>query len=201
MKKLVPIFLIFIVYLSSAADKNSVFKEVKAKYSNPESVSMNFAMEGNSSVSGKIIASEDNKYRITVPGRIITCNGKTIWNYSNDDANVIISNFQSHSENASPERIFFDVMDGYEPVSLKKVSSTTGASNYELALKPIKEKIADMSKIVLYLDRDNQIIKVGIESLYGFEVWKVSNLKVNIPLAESEFVFNPPEGTEIIDLR
>lgn len=201
MKSIILIIMLFSVVLLNSKDKSSVMKELKSKYSSPKSVSLQFFQENSDNISGNIIALEGNKYRITIPGRIITSNGKSIWNYSYNENNVIISNFSSHTDNASPEKVFFSVIDKYKPKELVKVSSSNDKSFFKMILVPTDEVISEMTEITLWLSKDYDISKVGIKSIFGFEIWRISDLKVNLKINESEFVFSPPEGTEVIDLR
>lgn len=201
MKKLIFIILILSVISTFAKNKSQVFEALKKKYAKIEAVKMSFEQESNSGISGEIIAADNNKYRITVPGRIITCDGSSIWNYSYDDDNVIVSNFTTHTENASPERIFFGVLDNYKPIKLVKESNSIGDQLYKLTLQPDSETVAEMSEILLWLDDDYNIKKVGIESIYGFEIWNIKQLKTGIKPDDLEFKFHPPSDTEVIDLR
>jgi outer membrane lipoprotein-sorting protein len=201
MRKLISIIFILAVISTYSKNKSQVFEALKKKYAKTEAVKMSFEQENNSGISGEIIAADDNKYRITVPGRIITCDGSSIWNYSYDDDNVIVSNFTTHTENASPERIFFGVLDNYKPIKLVKESNSMGNQLFKLVLQPDSETVADMSEIMLWLDDENNIKKVGIESIYGFEIWNIKQLKTDIMLNDLEFKFNPPSDTEVIDLR
>lgn len=195
------ILIFFSIISAYSADKNSVMKELKKKFSSPKSVSMQFTQENAENVSGKIIAAAENKYRITIPGRIITCNGKSIWNYSYIEDNVIISNLNSHTDNASPEKIFFSVLDKYKAKELKKTSATNDKSQYKLTLVPAEEVISEMTEITIWLSKDYEILKVGIQSIFGYEIWRITDLKINLELKESEFEFNPPPGAVVIDLR
>lgn len=198
------IILMLIIFISSnlfAIDKNSAFTELKKKYSSPKSIEMDFMQDNSNSIKGKIIATDNNKYRITVPGRIITCDGSSIWNYSYNDDIVIISNFSSHTDNASPERIFFDVLNKYKVKSLSKISSSDNQSLMKLVLIPDTDVIAEMTEINIWFTKEYDIIKAGINSIYGYEIWNISELKLNSKYRESEFKFNIPDGTEVIDLR
>lgn len=201
MTRFVLILLIFMSISLSAKNKSSVYDALVKKYGSVVTLSMAFSKIGASDINGEIIATNDNKYRITIPGRIITSDGESIWNYSYDDDNVIVSNFNSHSENASPERLFFGVLENYKPTNLVSESSTIDRKLYKLTLVPDKVEVADIAEIILWLDDNNQIIRVQIDSLYGKEIWKINKLKTGIKLKDSEFKFRPPNDTEVIDLR
>ncbi|MCH7515789.1 MAG: outer-membrane lipoprotein carrier protein LolA [Bacteroidetes bacterium] len=60
----------------------------------------------------------------------------------------------------------------------------------------------NFNSVKLYLSEDNLISKVVLnDAAIGKVEAKFSNYQLNQNLKDSEFLFNPPEGSKIIDLR
>jgi outer membrane lipoprotein-sorting protein len=71
-----------------------------------------------------------------------------------------------------------------------------------LLLVPQKDNDMNFKKTRIRVNQDNLIIEVSIENLSGtITNLQFSNYKLNQNLLESKFIFSPPEGTNVIDLR
>lgn len=178
-------------------DKDKIYNELKGKLTGLKSISFEFAAIDGTGLQGKIIATKD-KYKMLLPGRIIVSNSKTVWNYSLEQQKVLISTIGDvHS--SSIHNIFFQIIENYEPASLKVSSKSTSAKYYELALKS-KQNADDY--IILNLNYQNKKIEQVNYSMNGqtAEIY-VKNLTFNPKVKDSEFIFKAPKGTQVIDLR
>jgi outer membrane lipoprotein carrier protein len=186
----------------SQMDKDKLFDELKADYSNLNSLSLNFTLNENASIKGELISQKGNKYVLTIGNRKIYSDGETIWNYVPENKNVLVSKFETHGESASIEKIFFQFTQNFKPVKLYKSQSASGKSNTILELIPIGEATDDITMVKLEINPDTRnIYQISIFRNYAEESWKISNLKINPKIADSKFVFVPQENVEIIDLR
>jgi outer membrane lipoprotein-sorting protein len=153
-------------------------------------------------VKGQLIAKKGNKYVLSLGNRKIICNGKDIWNYVPENKNVLLSNYETHGESASIEKILFQFTKNYKPVSLKKISQSGRSSSVFLELMPVKQDNDDISMIKLELNPETiEIFTIIIRRNYAEESWAISNLKLNPNIADNKFEFKTPENVEIIDLR
>lgn len=193
MQKLISLILLLIFFqVSFAMDKNTIFETLKSKFKDIDGIYLE-VRSLRSGLEGKIKAEKGNKYKIFFGDRQIISNGKTIWNYSLKDKQVLISNF-AKLNSAGIETIFFNMIENSEPISLKKVSASSRSSFYELILSNKKTN----EKIILEIDNDNQIKFVNLVEMN--EKWEIVQLDIQKE-SNTNFDFEAPEGVEIIDLR
>ncbi len=197
---LITLFFITMPLLSQN-DKDKVYNQLLEKYGSLSSISLKYRSMDNKNIEGSIEAKRGNKYIIKMGNRIITCNGKAIWNYSIDDKNVIISNFDSDLHSNSIEKMFFSLLEEFVPLEMKRESSSRGTTFTILTLESPKGTQFDVQRINLWLNRNSEIesfslIRNGIE-----EKWAVWDIAINRKIADKTFDFIVPKGTEVIDLR
>lgn len=201
------VLLLFLFCLSSvqtfSADKNKIYSSIKKKYSDIHSLQLKF-YDPVSSVKGELLASDNNKYVINLFGRTIYSDGNTIWNYSARDSNVLISSFNSFDSELSVESLFFELLENFEPEKLTDFSSSAGVSGYKLYLNPKKtySNPNNIKYIELIINKaDYQIEEIIYKQDYSEYRWRISDLKINPEVKESDFRFINKEGIEVIDLR
>lgn len=198
----ITVILISCVSLFSQTDKDKLFENLKLQYSNINTLSLKFTLNDNNSVRGELIAKKGNKYVLTIANRKIYCNGATIWNYVPENKSVLVSNYESHGESASIEKIFFDLTKNFTPLKLYKSQSANGSSNHILELVPLKDSTDDITMIKLNINLDNNdIYAISILRNYAEEKWVISNLKLNPKIDDNKFEFKSIDNVEVIDLR
>ena len=178
-------------------NKEQIYNELKTQLTGLKSISFEFSSVDADNLSGKILATKD-KYKMFLPGRIIVSNSKTVWNYSPDQSKVLISTIGDvHS--ASIQNVFFNIIQNYEPASLKVSTQSTGAKYYELELKSTQNSD---DYIILNLNYKTKKIQAVNYSVNGQSAnLTIKNLQFNPKITKSEFEFKPPKGTQVIDLR
>ncbi len=200
------ILLFFIISCNLALaqiDKSEVYKEFIAKFNDAEAVSLNFDFE-EANLSGSLLAGRNGKFKVVAGGRIITCDGETIWNYSPDAGKVVVSNAKLEGEGIRLDDIFFSIAENYAPVKLTKSTSTNKENLLKLTLNPKNpdSKIKDIREIIIVFEPEKHTVRgVKAESETVSYAWKVADLKFLKEVENSEFVFNKPEDCEIVDLR
>lgn len=193
----------FIALVANAQnDKVEAYNKVLEKYGELATISLKFKSLDNSKLEGSIEAKSGNKYVLRMGSRIITCNGKTIWNYSIDDNNVIVSKFDPSLHSNSIEKLFFSLIESFSPTELKKESSSKGTSFTMLTLanKDNNAKF-EFDAIKLWLNSSYEIESFSLMKKKSEERWAISNLTTNKKISDKTFNFTPPKGAEIIDLR
>lgn len=188
--------------LQAQSSKEKVFEKLKSKFSNLQTISVDFNLLENKNISGNLTAKKGNKYIISISDRKIYCDGKTIWNFVPEGKNVLVSNYDSHSESASIEKIFFEFTKNFQPEKLYKAQSSYSSGSYILELLPKENQNNEITKIRIVLSSDfNSILQIIINRNYVEENWKISNLKLDAPIDDNKFKFKVPDGVELIDLR
>ena len=178
-------------------NKEQIYSELKTQLTGLKSISFEFSSIDADNLNGKILATKD-KYRMFLPGRIIVSNSKTIWNYSLEQSKVLISTIgEVHS--ASIHNVFFNIIQNYEPASLKISTLSTGAKYYELELKSSQNQDDYIILNLNYKSKKIQAINYSVNGQSANLI--IKNLQFNPKITNSEFEFKPPKGTQVIDLR
>jgi outer membrane lipoprotein-sorting protein len=188
---------------SFAVDKSGVYEKIKSKYSDLNSIKLDF-YDPISSVKGHITAAKNNKYKISLYDRIIISNGKTIWNYSQRDSNVLISSFDSFETELSVESLFFELLNNFSPSKMTDYNSSKGVSGYKLYLAPNKnyDNPHNILKIELVVDSQNYDLKeIAYKQDYTEYRWLISKIDINPATGENDFIFELKDNIEAIDLR
>jgi outer membrane lipoprotein-sorting protein len=194
--------ILFAVSAATAMDKDKLYSELKKKYGNIESAMFDYRSRQNPQMHGRMVIKKGNMFRIEVPGRLIISNGETVWNYSLGDNNVMISKYEEMPDNASMERIFFDMMDNFEPVKLFSESTNKGTKLMKLEMKAGGENDLNVNDLFIFVDPNTtEIVSIGVYNDFGGDTWDLANIRTNIDLPKSEFNFKAPEEAEVIDLR
>ncbi len=209
-KKIVLILLIFMTFFAGITvseavnDKLKLYKYLLDTYGNLNSVSLEFISINNPGMAGSLKAEKGSKYILKMGKRNIYCDGKTVWNYSTTDNNVVISSFDSSGTQFSFEQFFFNYLQNYKPDQLKKAAASSGYIAYILTLKPASEdeKIGDVEYIDVWINKKDfslKMIEIGMGG--NKQAWEISSLELNPEFAHNEFKFEPPGDAEVIDLR
>lgn len=190
---------------SVAQNAETIYNSLLQKYGSIQTISFDFEMRENHTFKGSIKAELGNKYVMAIPGRVITSNGTTIWNYSAKDKKVIISNYEeSNQKTVSIEGFFFSFLKNYKPVSLLKEQASNSQSAYVLLMKPETDSESEnmAQEVRMWVDRKNSTISaVQINESGSTQTFNIKKLRVNDNLSESTFEFILPKGAEEIDMR
>ncbi|MDC1068238.1 outer-membrane lipoprotein carrier protein LolA [Candidatus Kapabacteria bacterium] len=195
MQKLISMIILFVTFSIStlAINKDQVLEKIKSKLDNFEMIQLNVEAVG-SGLTGSIKAEKGNKYKMIFGDRQLVSDGKSIWNYSKPDNQVLISKYQENS-NSGIETVFFDIVNNMEAKSFSKILNSKNGNSYKLVLKDKR----NTDQIILELD-ENYEIKLLEMSQYN-EVWKILKLDISKEKSDSEYNFNIPEDAETIDMR
>ncbi len=193
------VFLLAVASVFAQNDKVQVYNSLLSKYGDINSISLKFKSMNNKSLEGKLDAQKGNKYVLRLGDRIITCNGKTLWNYSETDNNVIVSNFDSNIHTNSLENFFFSLISQLNPVELKAESSSRGTSFRILTLEPKTSE--QFSQIKLWIDSKGEIASIAIIKDKIEEKWAIWEVRINPKFEKEYFIFKAPKNVEIIDVR
>lgn len=198
MKKIFYLLLILFSAINLYAnDRDDIFTAMKTKYGNLNSISFDFISTANKNIFGKIVAAKGNKYQLIFQDRVIVCDGKTVWNYSNENKNCMISNLESLSKDVSIEKFFFNFINNTEPITLQKYNESKGTSALLLQIKDKKTK----REVGILLDPNSlMIMRIALDNDEQ-NTWDVKNLRINPKIQDSIFEFKIPKDAEVIDLR
>jgi outer membrane lipoprotein carrier protein len=145
---------------------------------------------------------QGDKYRLTIAGQVVICDGKTIWTYIKESNEVQVNNVNDKDESLTPSKLLTSYNENYKP-KIVKDKNQTDANIETVELTPKASKT--FTKAILTIDK----AKLQVRSFMLFDkngnifTYKVTKFLTNIPITATDFSFNPKQypGVEVIDMR
>lgn len=174
-------------YLKSLQDKFNSIRDFTAN--------VNQSAEGKTLLTGKIFFKKQNNFRIEFGNSVIVSDGTTSWNFNKKENKVIITDYE---EDGSIFSINFLV---YQFPSQCTLRGGQEGNFRTLTLIP-KSRTSNLGEVTLWINNENLIEKIRTnDPASGLVELSFSNIRTNQNLPDSNFQFNPPQGSRIIDLR
>lgn len=150
------------------------------------------------------VSLKGNKYKVTVSGQEIYCDGKTLWTYNKDTKEVQVNNYTPDNATISPTRLFTNFYDKEFLYRLRGSSTFQGRPVYVIEMtptdksKPFFKVVAEVNKATRTLVSTEVFEKDGHR--YTYEVLR---FMPNVKMSDSDFVFNTKThpGVDVVDLR
>jgi outer membrane lipoprotein carrier protein len=192
-------------------EAKKVLESVTVKYKSFKSVSAKFSIKSENA-SGKMLttkngtlSSKGNKYKVTLTGQEIFCDGATVWTYDKGANEVTISKFDANSASITPQKLFTNFYDKDFLYKLNGEKTEAGKVYQEIEMTPCN-KTRPYSKVYVYVDKTGSTIsktKVLEKSSNNRFVMSVTGLTPNAALSDASFKFDKAKypGVEEIDLR
>jgi outer membrane lipoprotein-sorting protein len=189
----------------STTNADAVFARVQQQFSESESIRAQFftrTPDTKHILRGVLLVKKGSKFALDLNGRIITCNGKTVWNYEPAQKKVIVSDFKNTPSTISPEKLFLSFPKTYKP-NITQESAAEGRL-LRLTLDPStpRDAVGGMQQVVMRLApetlRLRELLIYDGSTVYQ---WTMTELKLQASLKDEQFEFTPPKGTQVIDLR
>lgn len=132
------------------------------------------------------------KFRLEIPGSLIVCDGKTLWNYNKDAKEVTIKNFDPSVDDQNPSKIFTMYENGYKYKYDKEMKvGTTMCHSIDLypSVKPEKKKF---HTVKIAIDKiKKQVVQLKMMMKDGsVQEYAVKSLKANTEMADTMFVMD-----------
>ena len=202
MKKIILLITIFSFILCSIViaqpDAQEKLAELQSRFDSIDDLSANIAqsISGKTNLTGKILYKKENKLRFEFKNILVVSDGETSWNYNMRDNKVIITNYATEGTNIlSINQLIYEYPEECD------------ISAYEFEGQTVLEFIPNtstlnFSSVKLWVDDDNLVTRALFEDpATGLVQVDLSNYLINSNLPDSYFLFTPPAGSEIIDLR
>ncbi len=199
---ILSIAILFVNLNTFGQNDGNLLLKVQEKYNSYKSLSADFIFNlhkapnqitEKTSARGKIYLGEGNKFRVELDKNIVVCDGKTFWNFKEEENKIIINNFDPNDPSSFSIKT---ILSEYP----KKC--TQEEEDGVIILTPKEISDLDFTKAEIWVNNNNLIEKIWIDypSWGAFEI-SLSNYKLNQTIPDSKFTFTPPEGSKIIDLR
>jgi len=194
----------------SDPEAKKVLDAVSAKFKTFKSVKANFSLKIENAA-GKVQGSKTGsvlmkgvKYKVSITGQEIFCDGTTIWTYDVAAKEVQVSTLDNSSGSITPQKLFTNFYDKDFLFILSPDVSRAGKTYQVVELTPL-DKSKPFFKVVIEVDKASKVImstkvfeKNGNRYLYA-----ISNMSTSTVIPDDSFAFNPKKfpGVEVIDLR
>ena len=187
-----------------------ILDKVSAKFKTFKGVQSGFSLKVEDA-KGKVqgnkkgtVYMKGTKYRVTLTGQEIFCDGKNIWTYDKASNEVTITKFDPSTNTITPQKLFTNFYDKdflYKLNGEKKEGSKT---IQEIEMTPV-DKSKSFHTVLVYVDKLGQTItgtKV-LEKNGNKYTYMVSSLNSNADISDAQFVFDKKKypGVEEVDLR
>lgn len=146
------------------------------------------------------LETKGNKYKLTIPGHEIYCDGKTVWDFVKEANEVIIKDMESDNSALNPSTIFTLYEKGYK----YKFDGEEAAIN-TISLFPENPDKQKFHTIKLNIDKiKKQIVSVKMLMKDGtLQTYTIKSFVGDVEISDSNFTFNAKlhPGISIEDLR
>jgi outer membrane lipoprotein carrier protein len=204
---LIAFFLITNVLLAQPVDKKAtaILDEISAKTKAYKTLRIEFSYtmsnakeKINDNFNGTLFSKGD-KYKLSIAGQDVICDGKTSWTYLKDAKEVQINDVGAEDDAFTPSKMLTSYSKNYRS---KFISDKNNKQVIELT--PLK-KGKSLSKVMLTVDKLKKQVSSFVMYDKGGNTFTYTVIKfiTDPPLADKEFIFNKADhpGIEVVDMR
>ncbi len=187
-----------------------VLDGVSTKFKTYKTVQGKFSLKVENAA-GKVLGNKSGmlymkgtRYRISVTGQEIFCDGATVWTYDKSANEVTINRQDASNNTITPQKLFTNFYDKDFLYKLNGEKKAGAKTLQEVELTPI-DKTKPFHKVLLSVDKTAQAIvstKV-FEKTGNRYTLAVSSMSPNVAVADTQFMFDAKKypGVEVVDLR
>jgi outer membrane lipoprotein carrier protein len=190
----------------SDPDAKKILDAVSAKFKSFKAVQSKFSLKIENGTGASLgnktgtVYMKGTKYRVSVTGQEIFCDGSNVWTLDKAAKEVTISKLDANSNTITPQKLFTNF---YDKDFLYRLSSEVKGVQ-EIELTPI-DKSKPFHKVLVSINKASQTItstKV-FEKTGNKYTYTVSGMNTNATVADAQFVFDAKKypGVEVVDLR
>lgn len=195
---------------SSDPEAKKVLDAVSTKFKTFKTVQAKFSL-GIENASGQSLGSKSgtvymkgNKYRISVTGQEIFCDGSNVSTYEKSTNEVTITKLDPTVNTITPQKLFTNFYDKDFLYKLNGTQTVKGKAVQEIELTPT-DKSKPFFKVLLYVDKASNTIKGAklFEKTGNRFNYSVNGFTPNSSVSDAQFLFDAKNypGVEVVDLR
>lgn len=207
-------FTVFSVDAQSAGkndpDAKKILDAVSARFKSFKTAKASFVYQVENSA-GKVMSSrkgtvymKGTKYRISIAGQEIFCDGSNVWTYDKSANEVTITKLDTENSTLTPQKMFTNFYDADFLYKLNGEKKQGTKMIQEIEMTPT-DKRKQFHKVYVYVDKAGKTINGTrvLENNGNRYSIMVSSLTTNAAIADNYFVFDAKKfpGVEIVDLR
>jgi outer membrane lipoprotein carrier protein len=153
------------------------------------------------SFAGTLKMKKPNRYRVETEYQTLVTDGTTVWSFSPVNKQVLIDRYKETPDSFTPEQFLLNLPSNYYATLIQP---ETGSEKSLITLKLVpKDDQSFIKSMKVWVDEGSWVVK-KVEMLDVNDTEKtytVLEIKINTNLRDTTFVFTPPLGTEVVDLR
>jgi outer membrane lipoprotein carrier protein len=183
-----------------------VLDAVSAKFKTYKSVTAKFALKiengagKNMGAKSGTVYMKGTKYRMSVTGQEVFCDGSNVWTYDKASNEVTISKLDLSNTTITPQKLFTNF---YDKDFLYRLNGEVKGVQ-EVELTPI-DKSKPFHKVLVNINKASSTITSGkvFEKTGNRITYSISNMNGASTVADAQFVFDQKKypGVEVVDLR
>ena len=188
--------------VATQADVNDIVRRTKALYDATTSAEVSFEQSGaQGTSSGTLQFTSGNRYRLEFPKQTIVSNGTTVWTYTPQRRQVIVSKAGTRRGGLTPSEILTSFPGSYRPTIVGERTIDRRAV-WVVRCDAGAEKIGDVTRATLYIDKATyRFSRIELVSpSMGSVTLNVTRARYNVTIPATRFEFTPPAGTRVIKL-
>ncbi|MFH1297636.1 MAG: outer membrane lipoprotein carrier protein LolA [Bacteroidota bacterium] len=184
--------------LEEVSNKTRTYSSIKADFT----YSMdNKVARIHESKTGNLLVSGD-KYKVYVAGQEVFCNGIQMWTYIGESNEVQINEMDTRKDAITPTNILTSYHTNYQ----SRIIQDKDAADPNLeAIELIPYTPGNYQKVIVIIDKKMKQIKSFkiFDQNGNIFTYKVTRFQVNVPVKDSDFIFNVKDydNVEVIDMR
>lgn len=202
-------FLLVVSLLVAASDPREIITNVREHMLELQPLRLEFQQQFEWKLTGKqeqyrgeMLLAGPEQFRITTPDQTVVSDGETMWTYSRLENQVIVDSVRRDSRTLMPRDILFSFPENYSADLWKEEVSINNRRAVALRLRPEGED-QFLNEIRVWVDtRSWEPLRVQLTDINGNRtVYELQSLRQDTTISESAFTFEPPDTTEVIDVR
>jgi chaperone LolA len=148
---------------------------------------------------GSIFLADGNRFRIETENLTLVSDGKSIWQYSPSQKQVIIDRIDPLKPNASPEQLFVAFTKNARPEWIRE--EREGRSRFSV-IQLHREETADPRTVEAWVDTERfLVVRLSYTDGAGnHHRYELDDIEV-AEQSDDRFKFDIPEGVVVVDMR
>jgi chaperone LolA len=150
---------------------------------------------------GTLMMKKPNHYRIESEHQTIVTDGTTVWAYSTANNQVILDKYKENGNSISPEQFMLNLPANYYASLLGTEKKEIGTVVL-LKLVP-KDDRSFIKSVKISVEEHGWLVRtiVILDVNETETTYSVKDIKLNSNIKEKTFIFETPDGAEVVDLR
>ncbi|GIV56880.1 MAG: hypothetical protein KatS3mg040_1648 [Candidatus Kapaibacterium sp.] len=180
---------LFLCWMYSLALAATPYEQLLARIAHARSITCTAIADEGETI--RIVATRQGKFRLESNEQQIVCNGEVVWNYRPATKTVTIAPVSQQALND-----LFRLAD-----KIAADYRATNATSSMVVLRPSNRGAMYGIEQLELRFRGNRLHTVTITRANGTKRWRIRALEFDRSTSDSTFVFVPPAGVEVIDMR